>query len=57
MSDVWYYARADKSVGPLTLSKLKMILSDVSEAGNVLVWRDGGLGQGRERTGTRPIRN
>jgi hypothetical protein len=41
MSDVWYYAEGDKSVGPLTLSELKTILSRVSSARDVLVWRDG----------------
>jgi hypothetical protein len=41
MSDVWYYAEGDKSVGPLTLSELKTILSRVSDARDVLVWRDG----------------
>jgi hypothetical protein len=41
MSDVWYYAEGDKSVGPLTLTQLKTILSRVSDAKDVLVWRDG----------------
>lgn len=40
MNNVWYYAQGDKSVGPLTLSELKATLSGVSEANNVLVWRD-----------------
>jgi GYF domain 2 len=40
MNNVWYYAQGDKSIGPLTLSELKAILSCVSEAKNVLVWRD-----------------
>jgi hypothetical protein len=39
MSDVWYYAEGGKSVGPLRLSELKNILSGVSEAKNILVWR------------------
>jgi hypothetical protein len=40
MSDVWYYARGGKSVGPLTLGELKIALSGVSEAKDILVWRD-----------------
>ena len=41
MSDVWYYAEGDKSVGPLPLADLTAILSRVSNAKDVLVWRDG----------------
>jgi hypothetical protein len=38
-SDVWYYAEAEKPVGPLTLSHLIVILSRVTNAKNVLVWQ------------------
>jgi hypothetical protein len=41
MSDVWYYAEGEKSVGPLSLADLTAILSRVSNAKDVLVWRDG----------------
>jgi hypothetical protein len=41
MSDVWYYAEGEKSVGPLTLTELTVILSRVSVANEVLVWRGG----------------
>ena len=41
MSDVWYYAEGQKSVGPLSLADLTAILSRVSNAKDVLVWRDG----------------
>jgi YidC/Oxa1 family membrane protein insertase len=41
MSDVWYYAVEDKLVGPLSLAELTTILSRVSNAKDVLVWRTG----------------
>jgi hypothetical protein len=41
MSDAWYYAEGQKSVGPLTLKELKFVLSRLSDAGNVPVWRSG----------------
>ena len=37
----WYYAEGDSSVGPLSLADLRAILSCVSGAGSVFVWRDG----------------
>jgi hypothetical protein len=40
MSDIWYYAEGDRSVGPLTLHELKAILSGISEAKNILVWQN-----------------
>jgi len=42
MSDIWYYAVNDKTVGPLSLADLTTILSrrDV-DAENLLVWRAG----------------
>jgi YidC/Oxa1 family membrane protein insertase len=39
--DNWYYAAGDKAVGPLSLVDLTAILSRVSDAENVLVWRTG----------------
>jgi hypothetical protein len=41
MTDDWYYAAGDKSVGPLSLADLITILSRVSNAKDVLVWRAG----------------
>jgi hypothetical protein len=41
MSDGWYYADGDKSVGPLSLADLTAMLSRVSNAKDVLVWRTG----------------
>ena len=41
MDQIWYYAEGDKSLGPLTLADMTAILSRVSNARNVLVWRDG----------------
>lgn len=41
MSDIWYYAEGQKKVGPLTLAQLAAILSRVSVAKEVLVWRSG----------------
>jgi hypothetical protein len=37
----WYYAEGDKPVGPLSLHDITAILSHVSDARRVLVWRDG----------------
>ncbi len=41
MTKIWYYAEGDKSVGPISLADLIAILSRVSIAQSVLVWRDG----------------
>ena len=41
MGNVWYYAEGNKSVGPVSLADLTAILSRVSSAKDVLVWRDG----------------
>jgi hypothetical protein len=41
MSDVWYYAEGPKTVGPISLAELGAILSLVSGATGVLVWRSG----------------
>lgn len=41
MENVWFYTAAEKSVGPISLADLTVILSRVSGANNVLVWRDG----------------
>lgn len=41
MSNTWYYSEGDKSVGPLSLAELTAILSRVSDARDVLVWRNG----------------
>jgi hypothetical protein len=41
MDNTWYYAKGDKSVGPISLSDLQAMLSRVSNASSVLVWRDG----------------
>jgi hypothetical protein len=39
MSDIWYYAQDDKPIGPLSLIDLKKVLSLISDAKNVSVWR------------------
>ena len=41
MSDIWYYADGDKSVGPLSFADLTAVLSRVSNPKDVLVWRIG----------------
>lgn len=41
MSDGWYYADGDKSVGPMALDDLGRALGARSNPGSVLVWRDG----------------
>jgi hypothetical protein len=41
MESQWYYAEGDKPVGPLPLADLITILTRVSGARDVLVWRDG----------------
>jgi len=41
MDNTWYYAEGDKTVGPLSLTDIRTILSRVSNAGSVFVWRDG----------------
>jgi len=44
MSDAWYYAEGDKSVGPVTLKALKVILSRLTDARDVLIWHAGFAG-------------
>jgi hypothetical protein len=44
MSDVWYYAEDQKTVGPLTLAELTAILCRVSNPMDVLVWQNGASG-------------
>jgi hypothetical protein len=39
MSDIWYYAQGESSIGPLSLIDLRKVLSLTSDARNVLVWR------------------
>src|SRR2546423_140895 len=41
MENVWHYAEGSKSVGPISVADLTTILSRVSNAKDVLVWRDG----------------
>lgn len=41
MNNTWYYSECDKSVGPLSLVDLTAVLSRVSDARDVLVWRNG----------------
>jgi RDD family/GYF domain 2 len=41
MTKEWYYAEGDKPVGPILLADLISVLSRVSKAESVLVWRDG----------------
>jgi len=41
METQWYYAEGDKPVGPLALADLITVLTRVSGARDVLVWRDG----------------
>jgi uncharacterized RDD family membrane protein YckC len=41
MDIVWYYAEGEKSVGPLSQADLSAILSRVTNAKSILVWRDG----------------
>jgi hypothetical protein len=41
MNNTWYYSEGDKSVGPLSLVDLTAVFSRVSEARDVLVWRNG----------------
>jgi hypothetical protein len=41
MNNTWYYSEGDKSVGPLSLADLTAIFSRVSDARDVLVWRNG----------------
>jgi hypothetical protein len=44
MDSTWYYVEGDKTVGPLSLTDIRTILSRVSNAGSVFVWRDGFTG-------------
>jgi hypothetical protein len=41
MTDAWYYAEGEKAIGPVTLPDLEKRLALVSNAKEVLVWRDG----------------
>jgi hypothetical protein len=41
MSDIWYYAEGETTVGPFSQTELIGILAQVPGARNVLVWRDG----------------
>lgn len=41
MSNNWYYAQGQKSVGPISEANLIAVLAQVSRANEVLVWRDG----------------
>jgi hypothetical protein len=41
MDDVWYYAASNQSAGPVSLAKLIQVLSQTTNAKDVLVWRDG----------------
>jgi len=41
MENTWFYAAGETSVGPLSLADLTAILSRVSGAHSVLVWREG----------------
>jgi type IV pilus assembly protein PilA len=41
MSDVWYYAASNNSVGPLSKATLVEALSRMQEPKNTLVWRSG----------------
>jgi hypothetical protein len=41
MDDVWYYAASNQSAGPVSLAKLIQVLSQATNARDVLVWRDG----------------
>lgn len=44
MDGSWYYAEGDKSVGPISLADLRSVLSLISDASRVLVWRNGFTG-------------
>jgi uncharacterized RDD family membrane protein YckC len=41
MDTTWYYAEGERTVGPLSLADIRAILSRVSNAGRVFVWRNG----------------
>jgi preprotein translocase subunit SecE len=41
MSEGWYYAEGDNTVGPLSLDDLRTALRRQQEAGRVLVWKEG----------------
>jgi uncharacterized membrane protein YhaH (DUF805 family) len=41
MSDGWYYADGDKSVGPMSLDDVGRALGGRANPGTVMVWRDG----------------
>jgi hypothetical protein len=40
MSEIWYYAEQERSVGPLTLHELRQKLLKADNAEDVLVWGD-----------------
>ena len=41
MSDGWYYAEGDKTVGPLELGEMQTVFSKTSDPRNLLVWKPG----------------
>jgi hypothetical protein len=41
MTDFWYYAEGNESRGPVTFDRLIEILSQVRDAREILLWRDG----------------
>jgi uncharacterized protein DUF4339 len=41
MSDPWYYAEDGKTVGPITLTDLMLVLSRTPNSNNVYVWTEG----------------
>jgi uncharacterized protein DUF4339 len=41
MDKIWYYADGDKTVGPMSLTDIRAVLTRVSSAGRLLVWRNG----------------
>jgi len=41
MSDLWYYAQNNQSVGPVSLAALKTILLESPRSESVFVWRAG----------------
>jgi hypothetical protein len=41
MEGIWYYAKENKQMGPLTFAELRSTLSRLPQANNVLVWHAG----------------
>src|ERR1700686_1477561 len=41
MSEGWYYAEGDNTVGPMSLEELRTAIRRQREAARVLVWREG----------------